>query len=94
MRVNAIFRSNALFALRDLAVAGAGVAMMPRWFVADEVRRRALRWVLPAWQGEAVTANALYRVDERGAPRVRALIEHLRAGYARDYAGREARVSS
>jgi DNA-binding transcriptional LysR family regulator len=83
VRVNAVFRSNALFALRDLAVAGAGVTMLPKWFVAGEVRRRALRFVLPAWQGEPVPVNAIYRVEQRGAPRVRALIEHLRGVFAR-----------
>lgn len=81
VRLNVTFRSNALQALRELAVDGAGVALLPEWFVTDEIRRRALRVVLSAWGTEPVTVNAIHRTAHRGAPRVRALIEHLRSVY-------------
>lgn len=76
------FRCNALHAIRELAVGGAGVALLPDWLVRAELGRAELKRVLPGWAGETVSVNALYRVEHRGAPRVKALIEHLRAEYA------------
>jgi DNA-binding transcriptional LysR family regulator len=80
--LNVTFRCNALYAVRDLAVDGAGVALLPEWLVADEVRRRTLRVLLPSWKGEVVDVNAIHRTAHRGAPRVRALVEHLRNAMA------------
>jgi DNA-binding transcriptional LysR family regulator len=77
-----VFRSNAPAALRALAVDGVGLALLPAWFVGEEVARRALRVVLPGWQSEPVTIQALHRREHRAAPRVRAFIEHLRAAQA------------
>lgn len=82
VRINVAFRSNALYALRELAVGGAGVALLPAWFVAEEVQQRALRIVLPSWQSEVMTVNALHRTLYRGELRVRALITHLRGEHA------------
>jgi DNA-binding transcriptional LysR family regulator len=82
VRPKVVFRSNALHALRELAVAGAGIALLPRWLVTAELSSRALQVVLPSWHPDPVTANAIHRKEQRGALRVRALIEHLRKAYA------------
>lgn len=76
--MSVVFRSNSLFALRQLAIAGDGVALLPDWFVENEVERRSLRVVLPGWNGEPFSAYAMHRVELRGAPRVRAFIDYLR----------------
>jgi len=76
--LNVSFRCNALHAVRELATSGAGVALLPAWFVADEVARGALRVILPSWETPLITVNALHRVEQRGAPRVTAFLEHLR----------------
>jgi DNA-binding transcriptional LysR family regulator len=78
-----VFRCNALHAQRALAVAGKGVALLPTWLVTEEVRRRALRIVLPGWNTGPVHVHAIHRAEQRGAPRIRALVDHLRAVYAR-----------
>jgi len=83
VRLNVVFRSNAPSALRALAIDGIGIAMLPAWFVEDETERGALRIVLPGWETEPVTVHALHRREQRGAARIRALIEHLRTAYAR-----------
>ncbi len=83
IRLNAVFRSNAPSALRALAIDGTGVALLPAWFVGEEIERRALRLVLPGWQTEPVAVRALHRREHRGSARVRALIEHLRDAYSR-----------
>lgn len=82
VKVDVLFRSNALFALRQLALVGKGIALLPDWFVADDVKRRGLRILLPDWRTEAVNVSAVHRIEHRGAPRVRALVDHLREAYA------------
>jgi DNA-binding transcriptional LysR family regulator len=77
IRPRVILRSNALHAIRDLAIDGAGIAMLPRWFVAEAVAARRLQVVLPEWSLGPVTAYAIYRREQRGAPRVKALIDQL-----------------
>jgi DNA-binding transcriptional LysR family regulator len=69
--------------LRDLAVDGLGVALLPPWFVAEDLRRRRLVHLLRAWVSEPVAIHALYRASLRNENRVRVLVEHLRGAYAR-----------
>jgi DNA-binding transcriptional LysR family regulator len=76
------FRSNALYALRDAAMGGAGIAMLPSWLVADEIARGELCPLLAEWRAPKVTITAIHRAEHRGAPRVRTFIEHLREAYA------------
>ncbi len=83
VRVNAMFRSNAPSALRALAIDGTGIAMLPAWFVDEDLERHRLRLVLPGWETEPVAVHALHRREHRGSTRVRALVEHLRAAYRR-----------
>lgn len=70
---------NALVVLRDAAVAGVGVAVLPAWLVERELAGAALRQILSAWTCPRASLSALYRVELRGDARVRALVEHLRA---------------
>jgi DNA-binding transcriptional LysR family regulator len=81
VQMNATFVSNAPHAVRELAMAGAGIALLPAWFIPEQIERRQLRVVLPSWETAPVLVNALHRIDQRGAPRVLTLIEHLRAAY-------------
>jgi DNA-binding transcriptional LysR family regulator len=91
VRLHAVFRSNALHALRDLALLGTGLTLLPDWFVDDDLASGNLRAVLPEWTTPTVVASAIHRIEERGAPRIRALIDHLRAAYGSPAADRAAR---
>ena len=83
VRPKVVFRSNALHALRELAAQGAGIALLPEWFVAPALAAGELRVVLPLWRAQSVTANAISRKDQRGAAaRARALVEHLRDAFS------------
>jgi DNA-binding transcriptional LysR family regulator len=82
VRPRVVFRSNALHALRELAVQGAGIALLPEWFVRAALSSKELQIVLPGWHPELVIANAIHRKEHRGTPRVRTLIEHLRSALA------------
>jgi DNA-binding transcriptional LysR family regulator len=74
---------NAGNVLRDLAVQGAGVALFPEWFVAEDLRERRLRHLLPGWESGPVVVLALYRAAHRNARHVRQLVDHLRAAYSK-----------
>ncbi|RYZ43637.1 MAG: LysR family transcriptional regulator [Myxococcaceae bacterium] len=74
--------SNAGNVLRDLALQGVGVALFPEWFVAEDLRERRLRHLLPGWESEPVVIHALYRAAHRNERRVRLFVDHLRAVYS------------
>jgi DNA-binding transcriptional LysR family regulator len=78
VRLQVRFSSNAGHALRELAVAGAGLTILPAWFVADALKRGELRHVLPGWRSEPIPVDALHRTDLRGEARVREFIDHVR----------------
>jgi DNA-binding transcriptional LysR family regulator len=77
VEVRGQIRTNAPSALRDLAVAGAGVAYLPDWLVAPDLESGALRRVLPEWSSTSIMAWAVYRAELRAAPRVRAFLDML-----------------
>lgn len=79
VRVAVVFRSNSFPTLRELTLDGAGVAFLPDWMVGADVKARTLKRVLPAFRSEPIRVNAIYRREQRGTLRIKALIEHLRA---------------
>lgn len=70
-------RTNAPSALRDLALAGAGIAYLPDWVVATDIEQGTLRRLLPHWASAPITAWAVYRAELRGAARLRAFLDAL-----------------
>jgi len=68
--------------LRELALDGQGIALLPHWYVAGDLEAHTLRRVLPKWQSEAVVVHALYRAARRNEQRVRVTLDHLRSTYA------------
>jgi DNA-binding transcriptional LysR family regulator len=68
--------------LRDLALAGAGVAILPPWFLTEELAAKQLRIVLQGWTSETIHVHAIYRTRHRHEQRVRLLVEQLRAAFA------------
>jgi DNA-binding transcriptional LysR family regulator len=70
--------------VRDAAVAGLGVAILP-----DHVCRAALDAgqlvrVLPAWRGLQGIVHLVFTTRRGLPPAVRALIDHLAAGFPRE----------
>ncbi len=72
-------RVGTLLGVRAAALAGMGIAMLPDFVVARDLGDRSLRTLLPHAALAPVTAHALYRIEMRGAPRVDAVVAHLRA---------------
>jgi DNA-binding transcriptional LysR family regulator len=71
------FRSDSAEALRAAALAGHGIALLPSWAVADELRAGALRRVLPRWELPASAIWAAYPSGRQMSAKVRAFVDHL-----------------
>jgi len=69
-------------ALRDAAVAGMGIAFLPRFLVGDDLTAGALERVLPEVDGGKVKIVALYPHKRLLEPRVRRFIDLLVAALA------------
>jgi DNA-binding transcriptional LysR family regulator len=72
-----VVRINNLTMLRDSALAGIGIAALPRYMCADAVGRGALKVVLEDWQPESADVFVLRPGGRHISPKVRAFIDHL-----------------
>jgi DNA-binding transcriptional LysR family regulator len=77
LRVSGRFASNSFTALRDAALAGLGVAWMPDYIVANELKRGRLVEILGGLAPGPVEMYALFPSNRNLAARVRRLIDFL-----------------
>jgi DNA-binding transcriptional LysR family regulator len=77
VEVDGRVRSNNVIALRDAAVAGAGIAQLPEWIVRDDLRRRRLVPVLPKLPLVAVDVFGIFHSGARGSAAIRAALDFL-----------------
>jgi DNA-binding transcriptional LysR family regulator len=79
VEVHGPIRTNALHALRNAVLAGAGIALVPRFVVAEDLDAKRLRTLpLSGWCPRTQQIYALVRAEARTRARVRALLDHLR----------------
>jgi DNA-binding transcriptional LysR family regulator len=76
--VDAKLRVGTLIGIREAAVAGLGLALLPEFVVSEALEARTLRVVLPRAEVAPVAVHAIHRTEARGSPRVRAFVAHLR----------------
>lgn len=76
--VRGALRTNAPVAIRDLARAGAGVALLPDWVVADDLASGALVRVLAGWEHPRVQIWAFHRSELRGSRRLRVFVDAMK----------------
>lgn len=71
--------------LRQAAINGGGLLMMPSWLVGGDLKAGRLTQVLPDWtagHGETDTAiHAVYLPNRRGSKKVTAFVDHLIAHF-------------
>ncbi|MBX3621707.1 MAG: LysR family transcriptional regulator [Rhizobacter sp.] len=75
--------------LRDAALSGLGIALLPDFSAASALRARKLSLVLPAWRPVGVFGDAIYAMHPWSptTPKaVQALVAHLRAALAGGFA--------
>lgn len=76
------FSTNAGQLLHAAALEGHGIALLPDWFVADDLKARRLVRLLRSWTAETTSVHALYRATLRGEQRVRTVVDHLRRAFS------------
>jgi DNA-binding transcriptional LysR family regulator len=71
------FASNNVGAVRDAALAGAGVALLANFMVQCDVKQGKLIHVLPEWHSRDVECHAVYPARQTLPPRLSLFLEHL-----------------
>jgi DNA-binding transcriptional LysR family regulator len=80
VRVSGNFRANNSEAVRDAALGGLGVALLPTFAAWDEVASGRLVPLLPEWQPQGTfgsTLIAYFIADRHLAPKIRTLVDFL-----------------
>jgi DNA-binding transcriptional LysR family regulator len=71
------FASNNIGAVREAALAGAGVAMLSDFMVADDIAQGRLIHLLPAWRSRSIDVHAVYPARQNLPPRLALFLDHL-----------------
>lgn len=70
--------TNNIFALKEAALMGLGMAVMPRWFVDAELKRGSFIDLLPAWRAPSLAIHVAYLPGKHQPGRLRAFLLTLR----------------
>ncbi|WP_292961802.1 LysR family transcriptional regulator, partial [Novosphingobium sp. UBA1939] len=81
VRPKAALRVNNGLVMRDAALAGLGLALLPTFFVHAEIRSGALVEVDIGWPAEGAELFLTYPRDHGAAPKIRALGDSLRRSF-------------
>lgn len=76
--VTATIRATTPSVLVELARGGMGIAVLPDWLVANDLKKGMLKQVLPNWNTPLVSAWVIHRTDLRHSARVRAFVDAMR----------------
>lgn len=74
------FTTNNIFALYRAALRGIGAAILPEWFVADDLAAGRLVNLLPQWQAAALPINAAFLPARHQPKRLTRFLESLEEG--------------
>lgn len=87
VRVRGAVRANHSETLREVALSGLGLLLMPTWLVGADIAAGRLRQVLPDWEAQVGRASAsassdsgvhaVYLADRRSSARLRAFVDFL-----------------
>lgn len=70
-------QSNNIAAVKEAVANGLGMAVLPRWFVADELERNAFVDLLPNWRAPSLTIHAAYLPGRHQPRRLRVFLDYL-----------------
>ncbi|CAN5891392.1 LysR family transcriptional regulator [soil metagenome] len=71
------FISNNLGAVRDVVLAGGGIAVITEFMVACDIHQGKLVRLLPQWAGRAIEVQAVYPARQNLPPRLTLFLDHL-----------------
>lgn len=83
VHVTAAFTADSSMILRQVALAGLGLTMIPRFYVAGDLEAGTLRSVLDAYRPAPATVHALFPSGRAVPAKVRLLVDFLRTEFAR-----------
>jgi DNA-binding transcriptional LysR family regulator len=83
VRVRGRFVANNGELMRDAAIAGLGIVMLPEFLVAQALRDKELVCLMPACRPVAGSVYALYPRDRQRSRKITALLDHLGGSLAR-----------
>ena len=81
-RVSGRLQSNNGNLLRDAALAGGGVVILPSFLVSDDLRAGRLTQVLPAWRTREFPISAVYASRKHLSAKVRSFVDFLAESFA------------
>ncbi len=87
VKITSVVRTNTGVAARTFVANSDLVGLLPDYAVLDDLREGRLIRLLPDWSTEEGTISAVFPHKEHMTPRLRLLIDHLRAAFQRHYAG-------
>ncbi|GLS26045.1 LysR substrate-binding domain-containing protein [Marinibactrum halimedae] len=67
--------TNNIFALKELVISGLGMAVMPRWFINQELEQEQLINLLPEWRAPSLDVHIAYLPGKHQPLRLRAFAE-------------------
>lgn len=67
-----------LYALREAALQGLGVAVVSRWLVAEDLASGALRQLTPDWEADPLPVHIAYPYAKMYPPALRAFVDAMR----------------
>lgn len=73
----AVLTTNNLFSVYRAALMGVGYAVLPKWFVAQDLRQGTLLDALPAWRAASLPIQAAYLPSPRQPRRLTAFLAHI-----------------
>ncbi len=79
--VRGMLSSNETAVVKRAAIAGAGIAMLPTYFVGDELQRGTLVRVLPAYEPETLGIHAVYLSRQHQPLPLKLLVDFLAARF-------------
>jgi DNA-binding transcriptional LysR family regulator len=77
VQVSGRISSNNVALNRDFAVAGEGIALLPHYFCADELKTGKLKVILKDWAFVSGPIHVVYPGQRYLLPKVRAFVDHL-----------------
>jgi DNA-binding transcriptional LysR family regulator len=81
VRPAAVLRVNNGMFIRDAAIAGLGIALVPSFIVAEELRSGALKALNVGYEPEGADLNIAYPRDRTSSAKLLALTSHLRLAF-------------
>ena len=70
-------RTNNIFAVKEAVSQGLGIAVLPTWFIAEDLHQGALIDVLPVWRAPSLDIHVAYLSGRHQPLRLRAFLELL-----------------